>query len=110
MGIAGFRLSVAMWHARIFPRGGKKHPIKAFFSADLSSMAYLVVNFSSHHDPNSSVSTGVSGVSNGLYEAQDLVTLPFASVASLEFSLGKTMFFTISSETGARLNFSESLS
>lgn len=53
VGSAGFCLSVAMGQARIFPRGGKKHPVKAFFSADLSSMAYLVVNFSSHHDPNS---------------------------------------------------------
>lgn len=52
-GSAGFCLSVAMGQARIFPRGGKKHPVKAFFSADLSSMAYLVANFSSHHDPNS---------------------------------------------------------
>lgn len=56
-----------------------------------------------------SVSIGGSGVSNGLYQVQDLITLPFVSMASLELGLGKTMVFTISSEPGVRLNFSESL-
>lgn len=56
-----------------------------------------------------SVSTGGSGISNGLYQVQDLITLPFVSMASLELGLGKTMVSTISSEPRARLNFSESL-
>ena len=72
-------------------------------------MAYLVVNFSSHQNPSSFC----------LYRSFKLSISstrpnhsPFASVVSLGLDLGKggnRLFFTISSEARAGLNFTESL-
>lgn len=95
------------------PRGGQTHPVKTFLSVDLPSMAYLVVSFSSHHDPNSfclyrsfrsfKLSVASTRPKNS--------SLCFSGISGVEFGKKRwqTIAFTTSSEARARLNFSGSL-